>query len=118
MSHLVMDIVEIEEFMPLHELLQFCDILCEKLRLTVINRYHYRFGSEYDVTISYTLAESHFTINTFREYQGISIDLYTCRKNSENMVHIASEMMLNKFGGIAKTKYVISRFAFEHPHQS
>ena len=80
MSHLIIDILEIENI----DKIMFCkdvqillDTISYHLNLNVIGRNLYQFNPA-GVTGVYVLAESHLSIHTFYEKNKTCMDLYTC----------------------------------------
>lgn len=58
--------------------------------MTVIERVVHKFNDNGAFTAMWLLAESHFTIHTYPEFNYISIDCYTCGDKSRPVSAVAS----------------------------
>jgi len=66
----------------------FCVSACTQNRLTVVGRFFHQFtdaaGRPAGVTGAVVLAESHVTIHTWPEINGVSLDVYVCNFSADN----------------------------------
>jgi S-adenosylmethionine decarboxylase len=111
MSHLILDIEEIENKGLIHSidgLTNLMDQICKHNHYTVLNKYHYQF-SPYGITIVYVLSESHFSIHTYPENKFIAMDLYTCRTAQEEIYKTIEKLVETTLQGKIKKSMIINR---------
>lgn len=109
MSHLILDICELETLPQCEELMSELDDFCILEGITVFNRHHHVFGEEDAYTILYLLSESHLSVHTFPEKGTVAIDLYTCRPQSCDVCIRAFQFLCDKFQGKVKRSMIIER---------
>lgn len=84
-KHILIDVSNIEDVEKIkrcEELFEMMNEIKDKLKLNVLN-YIFNNFEPYGCSILYLLSESHMSIHTYPEYSSLSLDLYTCNKDSD-----------------------------------
>ena len=87
--HVIADIYTREQCSK-KETLLLIEQAIEIAKMTIIERVEHEFNCNDAFTAMWLLAESHFTIHTYPEFNYISIDCYTCGEKSRPVSAVAS----------------------------
>ncbi len=99
-KHLIIDIKDTNKMQELENLECLIPVMkkwMQKISATIvgIEKHPFKFGG---YSLVFVLAESHFTVHTFPETKGISMDIYTCGNMDP---FVLKDEILDFFGGRA-----------------
>jgi len=108
-KHLICDIKNVKNTKLMNDidgLKHLLDTICEKYLFTVLNKAEHRFTPQ-GHTILYLLSESHLSLHTFPEKKYIALDIYTCKKYSNNDVYLEIQEFLTASFNSTDDRYII-----------
>lgn len=73
-------------------------LVCERLKLNIIEEKHHKFGGAGGITYCFVLSQSHFVIHTWPEESRMFFDIFSCNGNLDEQK--CAEALIAECGGV------------------
>ena len=108
----IQDIYDISKLETIDGIKPLLEQIIKELNLNVVGYCEKQF-EPYGATVMYLLSESHLCVHTYPEYSSLSLNLYTCNKNTnlDEAIKIINKYFEEPYyyGNIYITKNILKR---------